>query len=445
MNYGFNDFSGYTSTGGVSGTRPEQTRYTQTPLAITLKSNGVDQLTVSDPTVRVLTNLKVDNKTVTNSLTSENDTTTKTLSVTTFTRTYTLSVHDGTSTRFLNVSSYTNTNTLSVKDLTTTNFLSALSGTYSNYLNVNHHTNTRSLSVKDLATTNFLSALSGTYSNFLDVNFHTNTRTLSVKDLTTTNFLSALSATYTNTLSVLNGTSTNFLNVATHTNTNTLSVKDLIDTSVLDIKNQITIGSNTLGNPINYLYKDSTGFIEVDGKVYYSAEVVNHMVDWLSTLGDKIYDWYQLGGSNQHYDLRHTMSYPLSDNVAYQEQSQGRYFQAYEATYYSEPIVGTCTDYLSPVGGLNISTDGVANTVTALVNASKSVTSSIWGNNTDGYTDDTDLRVAAVHSGVLAHGQTGRIRIRNLGVKSRFDGTYENGVRSRYWMGNWCAIKLEAV
>lgn len=450
MNYGFNDFSGYTYSGGVSGTRPEQTRYTQTPLAITLKANGSDQLSVSASLVKVLTNLSVWNRTVTKSLTSETDTTTNTLSVATFTRTNTLSVHDGSYTRFLNVSAHTNTNTLSAKFLTTTNFLSTLSGTYSNFLDVFNHTNTRTLSVKDITWTNYLSALSGTYSNFLNVLHHTNTETLSVEILTTTDFLSALSATYTNTLSVLNGTSTRFLNVSTHTNTNTLSVKDhtysnSINANLVDIANQTIIGSNTLGNAINYLYKDSSGFVEVDGHLYYSAQVVDHLVQWLSGLGDRIYDWYQLGGSGQHYSLRHTMSYPVSSNEFYQNQVHGRYFQAFQPTYYSEPIVGNCNNYLTPYQTNNPYNDGVPNTIVATVIGKGNNGGTVWGNNVVGYTDDSDFRVAAVHAGLVADGQTKQIRFRNLGVKNSFIGTYENGVRSRDWSGNWCAIRLEAV
>lgn len=365
MNYGYPTFTGYTVNGTVSGTDGlNQTRFTMTPTTITLKSKGYDHFTVTDH-VRVLTNLVVDNSTLTKTLTTQFDTTTNSLSVTTFTRTNTLSVHDGSSTRFLNVSAYTNTHTLSVKDLTTTKTLSTLNGSFTWWLNVSAHTNTETLSVKDLTTTKTLSTLngsytwwlnvsahtnthtlstktltttetlsvlSGSYTNFLNVLNHTNTRTLSVKDLTFTNFLSTLSGTYSNflevlhntnteTLSVEEKTTTDTLDVLHHTNTKSLSVQEHTETysaraRTADIVNSLTVGSGSLGTPLNYIYHDSSGYIEVDNKVYYSAEVVDHMMQWLSGMGDRIYTWMQTG----NYNNRHTMSYPASANNAYQAQ-----------------------------------------------------------------------------------------------------------------------------
>jgi hypothetical protein len=280
-NYGYNTFGGYTASGTVSGVDTlNQTRLTLEPTAITLKSKGSDHFKVTDH-VRVLTNLVIDNSTLTKTLTTQFDTTTNSLSVTTFTRTNTLSVHDGTSTRFLNVSAHTNTDTLSAKNLTTTNFLSTLSGTYTNFLNVLRHTNTETLSVENLTTTETLSVLSGSYTNFLNVLNHTNTRSLSVKD---------------------------------HTETYSARAR------TVDIVNSLTVGSGSLGTPLNYIYHDSSGYIEVDNKVYYSAEVLDHMIEWMGQLGDKIYNWYEYGNSSDRFNRRHTMSYPASANDAYQAQ-----------------------------------------------------------------------------------------------------------------------------
>lgn len=52
----------------------------------------------------------------------------------------------------------------------------------------------------------------------------------------------------------------------------------------------------------------------------------------------------------------------------------------------------------------------------------------VWGMNT--YTDDTPLAAAAVHTGLLAHGQTAILRVTLLGSQSSFIGCEWNGVTS---------------
>lgn len=52
----------------------------------------------------------------------------------------------------------------------------------------------------------------------------------------------------------------------------------------------------------------------------------------------------------------------------------------------------------------------------------------LWGNGV--YTTDSSLAKAAVHAGVLRHGQTGIVKVRLLGAQQAFDGTTRNGVQS---------------
>jgi beta-lactamase regulating signal transducer with metallopeptidase domain len=52
----------------------------------------------------------------------------------------------------------------------------------------------------------------------------------------------------------------------------------------------------------------------------------------------------------------------------------------------------------------------------------------IWG--TGVYTDDTDPSLAAVHAGLLKAGETGKVRITILPGRARYEGSYQNGVRS---------------
>lgn len=52
----------------------------------------------------------------------------------------------------------------------------------------------------------------------------------------------------------------------------------------------------------------------------------------------------------------------------------------------------------------------------------------VWG--TDIYTADSNVNTAAVHAGVLRHGETGKVRIEVLPGQDRYVGSTRNGVRS---------------
>lgn len=52
----------------------------------------------------------------------------------------------------------------------------------------------------------------------------------------------------------------------------------------------------------------------------------------------------------------------------------------------------------------------------------------IWG--TDVYTSDSDLASAAVHSGILANGESGVVLVKVLPGRDRYDGSTRNGVTS---------------
>jgi len=65
-------------------------------------------------------------------------------------------------------------------------------------------------------------------------------------------------------------------------------------------------------------------------------------------------------------------------------------------------------------------------------------TGTIWGNGV--YTDDSDPGVAAVHAGLLAPGERGKVRITILPGQQQYDGTVKNNVSSlRYgqWEGSY--------
>lgn len=69
----------------------------------------------------------------------------------------------------------------------------------------------------------------------------------------------------------------------------------------------------------------------------------------------------------------------------------------------------------------------------------------VWGNSAQGYTDDSDLNVAAVHAGLLAPGVSGQVRIVPLGTKSNFVGTTAFGITTSSYGSSWCAVSLETV
>ena len=61
------------------------------------------------------------------------------------------------------------------------------------------------------------------------------------------------------------------------------------------------------------------------------------------------------------------------------------------------------------------------------------------------YTNDSDIAMAAVHAGLLQPGQTGVIRIINVGSNNNFIGSTRNGVTTQSWSSPFCGIQLELV
>jgi len=90
-------------------------------------------------------------------------------------------------------------------------------------------------------------------------------------------------------------------------------------------------------------------------------------------------------------------------------------------------LVGLNTQIASGVASITGSTSG----------------SSVWGDNSYGYTTDSDFAKAAVHAGILSDGQTGNVQFTNLGSKpGPFPGTTANGVTTSPWSTSWCTVLL---
>lgn len=66
----------------------------------------------------------------------------------------------------------------------------------------------------------------------------------------------------------------------------------------------------------------------------------------------------------------------------------------------------------------------------------------IFGDNNYGYTDDSDLGMAAVHSGLLQPGQTQNIYFTCIALRNNFPGSIRNSVTSYGYEGGWCAMTL---
>lgn len=86
--------------------------------------------------------------------------------------------------------------------------------------------------------------------------------------------------------------------------------------------------------------------------------------------------------------------------------------------------------------GTGTFTNGVA-LVTGSLNGG-----TVWGNNTQGYTDDSDFRRAVVHAGLLTPGQSGIIAFTPLGFRTNYNGTTSNGVTTTAWPSGWCGVQL---
>jgi hypothetical protein len=103
------------------------------------------------------------------------------------------------------------------------------------------------------------------------------------------------------------------------------------------------------------------------------------------------------------------------------------------------PGAGCVIEGTKLTGLSTIITSGVA-TVTGRTSGG-----TVWGDNSYGYTSDSDFARAAVHAGILTAGQTGYVSFTSLGDKpGPFPGTTSNGVTTTYWPTNWCAVTLAA-
>jgi hypothetical protein len=69
-------------------------------------------------------------------------------------------------------------------------------------------------------------------------------------------------------------------------------------------------------------------------------------------------------------------------------------------------------------------------------------TSTVWGDNIHGYTDDSNFSRAAVHAGLLGVGQTKTIKFTFLGQKTNFPSSFANNVQTSSWPTSWCAVQL---
>ena len=69
----------------------------------------------------------------------------------------------------------------------------------------------------------------------------------------------------------------------------------------------------------------------------------------------------------------------------------------------------------------------------------------MYGNNTSGYTTDSDIPAALVHAGLLQPGQSGMVTFTTVGVLTGFSGNTAHGVTSRDYSLAWCGMKLTAV
>jgi hypothetical protein len=71
---------------------------------------------------------------------------------------------------------------------------------------------------------------------------------------------------------------------------------------------------------------------------------------------------------------------------------------------------------------------------------------SIWGDNI--YTDDTSVAVAAVHTGILAEGQTGTVVVSCAGAQTSFSSSERNGIASASygpWLGSYTLTLMNSL
>ncbi|AKU20484.1 NBR1-Ig-like domain-containing protein [Massilia sp. NR 4-1] len=66
----------------------------------------------------------------------------------------------------------------------------------------------------------------------------------------------------------------------------------------------------------------------------------------------------------------------------------------------------------------------------------------VWGTKEFGYTTDSNISMALLHSGLLAEGASGVVTFSSLGSKSNFPGSTANGVTSSSYSSSWCAMSI---
>lgn len=110
----------------------------------------------------------------------------------------------------------------------------------------------------------------------------------------------------------------------------------------------------------------------------------------------------------------------------------------------------TCTWTASGTGGSTSVTQTMSTSISASclaqTPASGSYTASasgsaVWGNNSGGYTTDSNMGRALLHSGLLAAGQSGNVTVTPLGTVTSFTGTTANGITTKSY-GSYCGMKL---
>ncbi|CAF0953075.1 unnamed protein product [Adineta steineri] len=111
-------------------------------------------------------------------------------------------------------------------------------------------------------------------------------------------------------------------------------------------------------------------------------------------------------------------------------------YGAWEGSY---SFVGIPITTAIIIPDLQIYRDRVGQTFSFMITGS--IQGSVWG--TDIYTDDSNIAVAAVHTGVVENGETKMINIKILPGRSTYQGTTQNGITSAWyniWEGSYSFI-----
>lgn len=219
----------------------------------------------------------------------------------------------------------------------------------------------------------------------------------------------------------------------------------------------------------------SSGCIVVNQKKYYSAEVLDHLITWAKSLSGfaQIYDNNWGGGSSRYVSLSYTPS------TAYIQQSAAliREKNLDPWTYGWNPLVIlpptlvptptptktptpsptptktptptlkplTCTRWKSGLTGVISLSQIDGSTAVGTVSGNRNaVPYYAYGNNVDGYMDASHFGIAAVHSGIVQHGELKTIKFINVGAKNYSASSTANGVTSQTG-GRSCYIRLLAI